>query len=151
MSVSGPASSDATSALCAGVWWRSGSSGAAAPGQTDSVGPPLAASTLANAPTVSSTTSRCAFPNTVEMPATSTPGVRASSAIARQSSGSVRAPWPHAASVSIHTRGGAGSAPNGVSKCSGTKPWSPVRQVSKGTASVSTAATVTSAAPTRAR
>ena len=105
------------SAACAGVGLLRCSRGPAAPRQTGSgrLSSSFAASVATKSSTVSSTTSRAALPNTVERPTTSMPGVRASSAMARQSSGSVRAPRPQAASLSIHTRGAAGSAGGGVS------------------------------------
>jgi hypothetical protein len=52
----------------------------------------------------------------------------------------------------MQTRWGVdGGAPNGVSSRSGTRPWSPVRQVSTGTASVNSAAPTIDTAASAAR
>jgi hypothetical protein len=85
------------------------------------------------------------LPVTIEMPAIRSPVARASSAIARQSSGSVRALWPHAASVSIQSL--PVNSTLSRAKVIGARSWSPLCQLTTGMARVpSRAAAETSAA-----
>ena len=120
--VSGPSSSAASSPWCP-VW-------------TGSVRPRSADKLAASSRVVRSTASSGAFPATVEIPTISKSRARARSASARQSSGSARALWPQAASVSIQSLCGKSGRSAGGSNTNGASPRSPVRQVSTGIGSV---------------